>query len=58
MRASRSRQRGYFRRQFIEDLISQHEADETNYYGDTLWTFFVLELWHLQLVDEMAKVTA
>ena len=56
--SSRSRQRGYFRRQFIEDLISQHEADETNYYGDTLWTFFVLELWHLQFVDELAKVTA
>jgi asparagine synthase (glutamine-hydrolysing) len=56
--SSRSRERGYFRRQFIEDLIRQHEADDSNYYGDTLWVFFVLELWHLQFVDELAKVMA
>jgi asparagine synthase (glutamine-hydrolysing) len=56
--SSRSRQRGYFRQQFIEDLIQHHEADDTNYYGDILWVFFVLELWHLQFVDELAKVTA
>jgi len=43
--------RGYFRREFIEDLFRKHEADDTAYYGDTLWTFLVLELWHRQFVD-------
>jgi len=43
--------RGYFRREFIEDLFRKHEADDTAYFGDTLWTFLVLELWHRQFVD-------
>jgi asparagine synthase (glutamine-hydrolysing) len=48
--------RGYFRREFIEDLFRKHEADDTAYYGDTLWTFLALELWHRQFVDEPARV--
>jgi asparagine synthase (glutamine-hydrolysing) len=44
--------RGYFRREFLEDLIRQHEADDTTYYGDNLWSVFVLELWHRQFVDQ------
>jgi asparagine synthase (glutamine-hydrolysing) len=54
----RSFGRGYFRREFIESLFRQHEADDTSYYGDTLWTFLALELWHRQMVDEPAKVSA
>jgi asparagine synthase (glutamine-hydrolysing) len=48
--------RGYFRRQFMEELFRRFEEDESTYYGDTLWTFLVLELWHNQVVDEPAKV--
>jgi asparagine synthase (glutamine-hydrolysing) len=48
--------RGYFRREFIEDLFRKHEADDTSYYGDTVWTFLALELWHRQFVDEPVKV--
>ena len=50
--STRALERGYFRRDFIEDLIRKHEADDSTYYGDTLWTFFVLELWHRQFVDQ------
>ena len=50
--------RGYFRRRFIEDLFRKFEADDSTYYGDNVWTFLVLELWHRQFVDEPAKVTA
>jgi asparagine synthase (glutamine-hydrolysing) len=50
--SSRAGQRGYFRREFLDDLIRKHEADDSTYYGDTLWTFFVLELWHRQFVDQ------
>jgi asparagine synthase (glutamine-hydrolysing) len=47
--------RGYFRREFLEDLIRRHETDNTTYYGDTLWSFFVLELWHRQFVDQAVE---
>jgi asparagine synthase (glutamine-hydrolysing) len=53
----RAFERGYIRREFIEDLFRKHESDESSYYGDTLWTFLVLELWHRQFVDQPAKVT-
>ncbi len=48
-------ERGYFQRAFIEDLFRRHEADDSTYYGDTLWTFLVLELWHRQFVDAAVK---
>jgi len=48
--------RGYFKRAFIEDLFRKHEADDTAYYGDTVWTFLALELWHRQFVDQPMKV--
>jgi asparagine synthase (glutamine-hydrolysing) len=54
----RTAQRGYFRQSFIEELFRRHETDNTSYYGDTLWTFLTLELWHRQVVDEMARVPA
>ena len=54
--SQRSFERGYFRREFIEDLFRKHEADDSTYYGDTLWSFLVLELWHRQFVDEPARV--
>jgi|SRR5579864_1213874 len=56
--ARRAFERGYFRRDFIEGLFRKHESDNTSYYGDTLWTFLALELWHRQFVDEPLRVTA
>jgi asparagine synthase (glutamine-hydrolysing) len=56
--STRAFERGYFKRAFIEDLFRKYEADDSTYYGDTVWTFLVLELWHRQVVDEAAKVTA
>jgi asparagine synthase (glutamine-hydrolysing) len=55
--SARAKERGYFKREFLEDLIRKHEGDDSTYYGDTLWSFFVLELWHLQFVDEPAGVS-
>jgi asparagine synthase (glutamine-hydrolysing) len=56
--SSRARERGYFRQEFIADLIRKSEADETTYYGDTLWVFLVLELWHREFLDQPAAVSA
>ena len=58
LRSSRAFERGYFRREFIEDLFEKHAVDDTPYYGDTLWTFLALELWHRQFIDEPAMVKA
>jgi asparagine synthase (glutamine-hydrolysing) len=57
--ATRVRERGYFKRQFLEDLFRKNDsAEDTPYYGDTLWTFFVMELWHRQVVDQPTGVSA
>jgi asparagine synthase (glutamine-hydrolysing) len=49
--SSRARQRGYFRPGAMEDLFRRHAAEPTPYYGDTLWTFLMLELWHRRHAD-------
>lgn len=49
--SARAFERGYFRREFIEELFRKHESDDSTYYGDTIWTFLALELWHRQAVD-------
>jgi asparagine synthase (glutamine-hydrolysing) len=54
----RAFERGYFRREFIEDLFRKQEADDSTYYGDMLWTFLALEFWHRQVVDEPVGVNA
>jgi len=54
--SARARERGYFRRDFLDDLVLKMESDDSTYYGDTLWSFFVLELWHQQFVDVPAGV--
>jgi len=48
---SRAYQRGYFRRQFIEHLFCQMENDSTPYFGDLLYVFLMLELWHRRHVE-------
>jgi asparagine synthase (glutamine-hydrolysing) len=49
--ADRCRQRGYFRRDLPEWLWSQYETVHQGYYGDLLWVFLMLELWHLTQGD-------
>lgn len=56
--SKRAFERGYFRRAFIEELFRKHEADDSTYYGDAIWSFLALELWHRQFVDEPAKAMA
>jgi hypothetical protein len=44
-----------FRRSFLEELIALHEADDTSYYGDNVWSFLILEMWHRQFVDQTVE---
>lgn len=48
---SRTYQRGYFQRSFVEDLFRMMDADTSTYYGDLLWLFMMLELWHRHHVE-------
>ncbi|HEU0046387.1 MAG TPA: asparagine synthase C-terminal domain-containing protein, partial [Nitrososphaera sp.] len=41
-----SLQRGYFQRTFLQNLFEFHRSDSTNFFGDNLWVFLMLELWH------------
>jgi asparagine synthase (glutamine-hydrolysing) len=54
--SARALERGYFQRGFFESLIRAHEAEESTYYGDVIWTFLTMELWHRQFVDEPVQV--
>ena len=56
--SARATTRGYFRRAFIEDLFRRHASEETTYYGDTLWTFLSIELWHLHSVNKVGTVAS
>ena len=43
---SRTRQRGYFRREFFDRILDLHHKDHAAYYGEVIWYLIALELWH------------
>jgi asparagine synthase (glutamine-hydrolysing) len=49
--SARCRQRGYFRSDLLEWLWQQYESVHRRYYGELLWLFLMLELWHLEHYD-------
>jgi asparagine synthase (glutamine-hydrolysing) len=49
--SARCRQRGYFRSDLLEWLWPQYESVHRRYYGELLWLFLMLELWHLEHYD-------
>ena len=51
----RMRQRGYFRMDAIERLVSGHEAGRVNAEYQ-LWNLLVLELWHQMFIDAGGRV--
>jgi asparagine synthase (glutamine-hydrolysing) len=50
----RTYQRGYFRREFVERLFAGMDDDSSPFYGDLLWLFLMLELWHRHHVEGRA----
>jgi asparagine synthase (glutamine-hydrolysing) len=45
--SEKCRGRGYFRRDLLEWLWSQYEQVHRQFYGEMLWVFLMLELWHV-----------
>jgi asparagine synthase (glutamine-hydrolysing) len=56
--SQRTFERGYFCRGFVEYLFRKCDSDDTSFYGDTLWIFLAMELWHRQVVNQPAEVMA
>lgn len=52
---SRTRQRGYFRSGFFEQLDRLHNQ-QPNYYGEIVWYLLALELWHRQHLEQRREI--
>jgi asparagine synthase (glutamine-hydrolysing) len=52
LRDPRTYQRGYIQRQFVDNLFAAMDKDNTPFYGDVLWPFLMLELWHRCHVED------
>lgn len=52
---SRTRQRGYFRKDFFTRLMGLHKA-QPNYYGEIVWYFVALEMWHRKHLERSREV--
>jgi len=53
---TRTRQRGYFRPGFINDVLRLHREDHVGFYGEVVWYLLALELWHRHHFDRVAGV--
>jgi hypothetical protein len=51
LRDPKTFQRGYFQRSFIENIFTAMDREDTPFYGDILWPFLMLELWHRRHVE-------
>jgi asparagine synthase (glutamine-hydrolysing) len=51
LRDAKTRQRGYFRPEFLDQLTNLHRNDHAAYYGEVVWYLVALELWHRRHVD-------
>jgi asparagine synthase (glutamine-hydrolysing) len=52
---SRTRQRGYVRRQFLDLLLAKKGQQEAALFGEAVWSLLALELWHRQHLDLPAR---
>lgn len=53
----RTRQRGYFRREFLDELINLHQSGHAGFYGEIVWYLVALELWHREHLEKSREVT-
>lgn len=53
---ARTRQRGYFRQEFVDQLLGVHHQEQAGYFGEIVWYLLALELWHRQHLDVAQRV--
>jgi asparagine synthase (glutamine-hydrolysing) len=47
----KTRQRGYFRPAFLDEVIKKHREVDAKNYGEILWYLLTLELWHREHLE-------
>lgn len=52
---ARTRQRGYFRPAFLDQLLRLHRGKDAHFYGEILWYLVALELWHRQHLERSVE---
>jgi asparagine synthase (glutamine-hydrolysing) len=57
LRDPRTRQRGYFRQSFVEELTSLHQREHAGFYGEIVWYLVALELWHREHLESFREVS-
>jgi len=57
LRDPRTRQRGYFRQGFVDELMSLHQHDHASFYGEIVWSLVALELWHREHIESFREVS-
>ena len=55
---SRTRQRGYIQPDVLDTLWQQLDREGHSYYGDSLWPWLMLELWHREIDGGAAETAA
>jgi asparagine synthase (glutamine-hydrolysing) len=53
--STKSRERGYFRKDLLEWLWLQYETVHRSFYGEVLWIFLMLELWMSSQHDRLQR---
>jgi len=53
----RTRQRGYFRRGFLDEISILHQQENAGFYGEVLWYLVALELWHREHLESPREVS-
>lgn len=54
---SKTQQRGYFRREFLDNLIRLHQQESAGFYGEIIWYLVALELWHREHLKPIREVS-
>jgi asparagine synthase (glutamine-hydrolysing) len=57
LRDPRTQQRGYFRRGFLDELVSLHRQGNAGFYGEIVWYLVALELWHREHLESFREVS-
>jgi len=55
LRDPRTRQRGYFKADFLDRLFQLHQGPDAHYFGEILWYVVALELWHREHLERTVE---
>jgi asparagine synthase (glutamine-hydrolysing) len=57
LRDRKTRQRGYFRQDFLDQLTLLHQHGDAGFYGEFVWYLIALELWHREHLESFREAS-